>query len=324
MSPTADVVERGDLDELTRHVDRLADDGAWEELVVVRDLCRKALERGKQLWPAASYAEYRVALGAPAPIAAQMLVEGTGRFALGPLPEVVAATHTWAELAPYVPHGPVAALAAHERVVRGEDVSMLQVPEPNVLEIAFVLQPWEPAYPLAQYHPDEAEFPTPPMPRLEPATLGGIAATHDDPDVTRALLDLVTPWTTESNGRAEAIAATGSVEEVIAALGVRRIRVAEVSLADALAHMAWAAASGGAQGRRRGMASGRFAAWWALAAVCGLLDEWPADPVRLADAAAGLTWYLWDAGEPNTGWSLRIAVQSAARKTHVLSASDSA
>ena len=47
---------------------------------------------------------------------------GAGRFALGPLSEVAASTHTWAELAPHAPPGPLAAVTAHERVVRGEDL----------------------------------------------------------------------------------------------------------------------------------------------------------------------------------------------------------
>jgi hypothetical protein len=56
------------------------------------------------------------------------------------------------------------------------------------------------------------------------------------------------------------------------------------------------------------MAAGRFGAWWALAALSGLLDDWPVDPDELGDAAAELSWYLWDAGEPATGWHLRLAV----------------
>src|SRR5207253_4563968 len=109
----------GDLDELVRHVDRLCDAEDWDGLVDLRDRCRRALERGKQLWPAASLAEYRLALDAPGPWAAAVLVPGAGRFALGPLSEVTASTHTWAELAPHVPPGPLAAVPANERVVRG-------------------------------------------------------------------------------------------------------------------------------------------------------------------------------------------------------------
>ena len=57
---------QGDLDELIRHVDRLTDEQDWTELVRLRDKAKAAIERGFQLWPAASYAEYRMALEAPA------------------------------------------------------------------------------------------------------------------------------------------------------------------------------------------------------------------------------------------------------------------
>ena len=55
------LVELGELDELVRHVDRLVDAEEWDGLVDLRRRCRAALERGKQLWPAASLAEYRLA-----------------------------------------------------------------------------------------------------------------------------------------------------------------------------------------------------------------------------------------------------------------------
>src|SRR5436309_15644255 len=95
-----DAVEAGDLDELVRIIDGLCDAREWDGLVEVRERSHRALERGRQLWPAASYAEYRLALDAPAPYAALVLVEDAGRFALGPLYEVAASRHTWAELAP--------------------------------------------------------------------------------------------------------------------------------------------------------------------------------------------------------------------------------
>ena len=97
MNANSELVEVGDLDELTRHIDRLCSAGDWDGLVDLRDRCRRALERGKQLWPAASHAEYRLALEAPGQWAGAVLVPGAGAFALGPLPEVAASTHTWAE-----------------------------------------------------------------------------------------------------------------------------------------------------------------------------------------------------------------------------------
>src|SRR5206468_2416016 len=103
-----ELVDLGDLDELVRHVDRLCDARDWNGLVDLRGRCRRALERGRQLWPAASLAEYRLALDAPGRWAASVLVPGTGRFALGPLSEVAASSHTWDDLAPHVPTTPEA------------------------------------------------------------------------------------------------------------------------------------------------------------------------------------------------------------------------
>ena len=88
--------------------------------------------------------------------------------------------------------------------------------------------------------------------------------------------------------------------------------MAAVPAAAALARMAWAGASGGAHGRRRGMAAGRFAAWWALAALTDLVDDWPVEAGELGAAAGELRWWLWDAGEPDLGWSLRVAVDDPA------------
>lgn len=300
-----------DIDGLTREVDRLSSARQWDALLDLRDVCQAAVARGKQLWSVAAHAEYRLALEAPAPWAARMLVPGTGRFALGPLPEVAASTHTWAELAPHAPPGPVAALAAHERVVRGDDLRDAVDRIEPVLEVPLVLQPWEPRYPVAEYHSDKADFPTPPAPpptsfwQQNSAPGRGILL----PEAERALVDLAAAWVTESNGRADAVAVEGDAAGAVAALGPPTVRLADIAPADALAHMAWTAASGGAHGRRRGMAAGRFAAWWTVAAVADLLDDWPLPADEVGEVAHELRWYLWDAGEPVTGWSLRLAVE---------------
>ena len=308
-----ELIEGGDLDELVRHVDRLCAARDWEGLVELRDRSRKALERGRQLWPVASHAEYRLALEAPGPWAAGVLLPGAGRFALGPLPEVAAAGHTWAELAPHLPASPEATFTAHERVVRGEDLTGDERVDPAVLEVPLRLQAWEPDYPLAVYRASEAQFPERPLPRLAPVDLPGPARVTDDPDATNALVELAGAWTTESNGRARAVAVTGDAAGALAALlGAASALMAEVDLSGALAAMAWTAASGGAHGRRRGMATGRFGAWWALVALTTGLDRWPPDSDRTGAAGAALRWYRWDAETPTTGWSLRLAVEDPA------------
>jgi len=314
----AELVELGDLDELTRHIGRLCSARDWEALVDLRDRCHRALERGKQLWPAAAHAEYRLALEAPARWAGAVLVPGAGRFAPGPLTEVAASTHTWAELAPCVPRGPLAALTAHERVLRGEDLVGDDRIDTQVLELPLALQPWEPAYPLATYEAERAEFPDVPAVELGTVEATTSAERIDDPEACRALVELVTAWTTESEGRAEAVAVAGDALGALGALGALsphgehsrdQVRLAVVPAGHALAAMAWAAASGGGHGRRRGMAPGRFSAWWAVVALAGRLDEWPLSADAVGESAAALRWYRWDTGAPDTGWSLRVAVE---------------
>lgn len=302
------LVELADLDELVRQIDRLCDAREWDGLVELRDRCRAALARGKQLWPAASLAEYRVALEAPGPWAGRVIETGAGHMALGPLPEVAASTHSWHEIAPAMPMGPLVTMVAHERVLRGENLAGDERVDSRVLDLPLALESWEPSYPLAEYEPSEARFPPPPLPARRDASLPSPAPVVADLHATDALLELPRAWTTESNGRAEAIAIEGDALGAIAALGPPRARVAELAASDALAWMAWVGASGGAHGHRRGMAAGRFNAWWALAGLGGLLDEWPPAPAELGDVARELRWFAWDAGEPDTGWRFHLAV----------------
>jgi hypothetical protein len=320
-----ELVDLGDLDELVRQVDRLADADDWHGLLDLRDRCRRALDRGRQLWPAASLAEYRLALDAPGEWAAAMLVPDAGRFALGPLSEVAASTHAWAELAPYVPRTPQASIAAQERVVRGEDLTDDERVDRQVVELPLVLQPWEPSYPGAEYKAAEAHFGDPPAVTDWKTYESERAPVVEDAEARRALVDLATAWVTESNGRAEAAAVDGDAAGAVAALGAGHGRIAAVDLGPALSAMAWTGASGGAHGRRRGMAAGRFAAWWTLAALTGLLDDWPVPPEQLYAAASSLRWHRWDAGEPETGWSLRLAVEDTQRgRSWAVSAVDAA
>jgi hypothetical protein len=307
-----EAVRAGDLDELLRVIDQCCDAGDWLELGRLLGLCERAHETGRQLWPAASHAAYRLALEAPAPFAASVLREGTGRFAPGPIPEVAAQAHTWAELAPHVAPGAAAVLAAHERVVRGEDVSDLLPDGPDVVELPARLAPWEPRYALAEYHADHVDFPAPSLPslpRLEPVALPHEQTRATPDEGVSALLDTTRTWSQESNGASDAAVVEGDAAHAVAALGGQSARFAALDSADALAYLAWAASSGGAHGRRPGGAAGRFGAWWVAAALTGLLDEWPPDPDALGDAMETLRWFAWDAGQPVTGWRLQLAVE---------------
>jgi hypothetical protein len=85
------------------------------------------------------------------------------------------------------------------------------------------------------------------------------------------------------------------------------LRIGPLTLEEALQRMAWAASSGGAHGRRRGAALGRFLAWYTAALLAGL--RWPAEPEALADSLGRLRFYRWDEGTPEHGWVLRLAIE---------------
>jgi hypothetical protein len=302
------LVESSDLNGLVRFVEALADAGDWDGLVAVRDGCEEAVERGKQVWGAAHFAEYRLALNAPAPYAGAVVASGAGRHGLGPLWEVAASTHTWADLEPHLGEPAPRAFAAHERVIRGEFLDAPDI-DVRIVELPLRLESWEPDYPVAVYRGDRADFPERELPALEWLDLpdGAPAPGVDDP--IDALLELVRPWVDDSSGRGEGRAVAGTAAEAIRALGPHRVRIAPVTLADALAVMVWTGASGGAYGRRRGTPAGRAAAWWALASLLGMEDVWPVDPEELGREAGTLRWFVWDPGDRVGGWNFHLAVE---------------
>jgi resuscitation-promoting factor RpfA len=289
------LVAGNDLDELVREVDRRTGAGDWDGLVRLRDRCRAAVERGFQLWPAASLAEYRLALRAPGRWAGAVVTEGAGRFALGPLTEVAASTHAWADLAPHLAPGPLAGVVAHERVVRGEDLRHAAVPFADVFDLPLALEKWEPSWPVAQYGDDEVDARRPALPVLRPIRLPAPGVKVDEPEARAALLAAPAVWVSQSNGRAAVSAVSGGALAAVAALGVAEARAAELESGEALAQLAWAAASGGAHGRRRGAAAGRH-----LAREC-------------AAALGDVHWFAWDEASPAVGWHLRLAAEDPAR-----------
>lgn len=306
-----EAVESGDLDRLTRLVDGLCASRDWDGVVELRDRCRHAIERGLQLWPAAEFAEYRLALEAPGTYAGAVLVEGAGRFALGPLWEVAACSHSWADLSDHVPLGPARTLCAHERVIRGEDLTGDESIDPGILDLPLVLASWEHVYPPAEYRSAEAAFPTPPRPRLRPVDLPRGGGQIPDDERVEALLALAAPWAEQSNGAVSALAVAGTAESAIAAHDRGEALAAEIDAATALAWMAWTGASGGAYARRRGTPMGRFGAWWAASAVAGL--EWPPEPDDFLEHLQAVRWLLWEpAGDP-PGWSGSIAAEKEGR-----------
>ena len=303
---TRDAIEGSDTDELIRVIDGHCASKNWDALVNLRTLLAHALSRGKQLWGVDQHIRYRLALEGTSELAAQAVVEGPARFALGPLTEVAANRHTFAELEPYLPAGPERSLIAHERVLAGEHIDPASIDQ-MVLELPITLASWEPSYPRAEYKSDRVESHPPDLPPMEVFNLPDRVTPIDDAEATTALLGLVTPWVEESNGRAHAVATEGEANDAIRALGPSRVRHTPISVAHAMAWMAWAAGSGGARGRRRGGAAGRFSAWWTVAAVAGV--DWPPDPDELGTAAAELQWFAWSDLAASTGWNLNLAIE---------------
>jgi hypothetical protein len=293
-----------ELDQLLREVERKCVARDWDGLLALRSRARASHERGRQHWPAAEYAEYRLALEAPGAYAAHVLVEGAGRFALGPLTEVAASTHTWEELAPYLDTGPLTTIVGHERVIRGEDLTDDSRVDPAVLTVPLALEDWEIAYPVATYRVDKADFPAPADPVLELIELPPAPfELTTDVDEAVALRGLAATWVGESNGRADAVAVEGTALQAIAAFGATRARIGFMTPAQAFAWMAWTGASGGASGRRRGMAWGRYLAWECASILLQV------DMEDVSVHVDELGWFMWDALSPRLGWSLQLAIE---------------
>jgi hypothetical protein len=303
-----EMIAANDLDELLREIDRRCERDDWDGLVSLRDACARSHEHGRQMWPAASHAEYRLALEAPAEWAARAVREGAAHLGLGPLTEVVASTHDWASVADLVAPGPLRASVAQERVVRGESLVGDERAEPRLAEASLRLCEWEPDYPVATYHSWKVEAPGP--------TRGDGAAVRVAPlpvhdlrgEEAIVLEEVARTWVASSNGAACAVAVEGDAAVAIGGLLTDGSAMATpVEGRDAMALLAWAAASGGAHGRRRGMAAGRATAWWTAAVLAGTSDEWPPDPDALGEAIDELQWWTWTTpGE--TGWICRLAV----------------
>lgn len=303
-----DLVEAGDLNGLLRAVDGMCAARSWDGLLDLADVCEEALERGKQLWPITAHIDYRIALEAPGDYAAGVLESDLGRFALGPLTEVAASSHGWAELAPHIESVQALAYVAQERVLRGEILEGDTHAHPEILELPLRLERWEPTYALATFKSNHVEVAEPwdPKAPLEAVTARPGEAL-DETELENALLDLVQPWTAESNGAARAVIVEGDAIAAASNLTFGPLSVGPLLPEEALQRMAWAAASGGAHGRRRGAAFGRSMAWY----TTSLLGEvtWPPLPDELHRRLAELNWYRWDEGEPEEGWVLRLAVE---------------
>lgn len=298
-----DAVELADTDNLIRAIDGFCASRDWDQLAALRLHCQAAVERGKQLWAVDEHVRYRVALEGPAEIAAAAVAEGPARWTLGPLTEVAAQRHTWTELEPYLPPGPERAFVAHERAIRGDQIDPLAIDQ-MILEIPLTIQPWEPAYPVAEYKADRAEFISPLVTGLSTASIVP-SERRSDTESVEALAGLVKPWIEQSSGRADVVVVDGGLSEALGAFGVPGATATRLDPAEAIAWMGWAAASGAAHGKRRGAAAGRFETWWTLTVLGDL--KFPPDPDDLGEVVSGFEWHWWNDGV-DEGWRLNLAI----------------
>lgn len=318
-----DLVTRADLDGLVRLIDAACVSRDWVHLLEIRAAARQAADTGRQLWPAATLAEYRLALHSPAEIATQVLLLEASRFTLGPLTEVIAQHHTWDQLTEFLPHEPQSTYVAYECALRGNEIANATDLFP-ALEIPVQRANWEPQYQLAVYADNEATFAAPTLPPTSDATTcdvpkgDAVTATRiDNEGVEIAAHQLVEAWTAQSNGRCTTALASGDVTNALGALGDVRttcISLRSIASQDALSWLAWAGASGGAYGRRLGAATGRFGAWWMLAALGDALHQWPLTAEQAGIIAAQWSWSWWDNG-PASGWQLHLVAHNETTNT---------
>ena len=272
-------------------------------LVEFRDRCRKAVERGKQLWPAANHMEYRLALESPGEVAARMLTDVAGQFGLGPLAEVAAAGHdgrSWRRSRRVPRRRRCVSTSAWcaEKICGGGVAGARSVrAAASALRLGTALSGGRV-----------------PIARCRLLVAGGVARGRGDRGPSRrrthrshgrrphpprpgASLD----GRRRRNGRRSTGRCTRGA---IGAVDGPEVRLAEVDLATALAWLGWAGEwwRARASPRCRGR---RLDAWMVLERTRRPRRGLATDPAELGRGAT-LRWFVWDAmGIGPTGWVLR-------------------
>jgi hypothetical protein len=301
-----ELIQRADLDGLVRHVDDACSARDWEHVLRIRNEARAALKTGRQLWPIATLANYRLALWAPAELAVRALDDTARTFMPGPVSEILAVHHTWEQLEPHLSVDHDRSLVAYERALRHD---VIPPSEDHALEIPFALTEWEPEYATATYNDDGVVDDMPALnARWHPVDTRGADVLDDN--TVHAFTRMMEPWTAHSNGSARAVVVEGELEDALGALELSHAQFSELTPHTALQWLTWAASSGGAHGKRRGVATGRSEALWLLATFTGLDDTWPRSFAELGDVITNqLEFFAFTANKHSAqGWWLQLAV----------------
>lgn len=300
------LIRRADLDELVRYVDSTCSARDWEHVLEIRNEARNAVNTGRQLWPIATLANFRLALWAPAELAVRALDDTARTFMPGPVSEIIAQYHRWEELDEYLSDGHDRSLIAYERALRGDVIPPY---EHQALDIPFALAEWEPEYNAPSYSDDGVVDAMPSLHTKWHACATRIADPIDD-DTTHSFTRLMEPWTAHSNGHARAVVVEGELEDALGALQLTNVDFSELTPDVALRWLTWAASSGGAHGKRRGMASGRSEALWLLATFTGLDETWPRSFNELGDVVRNqLEFFAFTAtNHLDREWWLQLAI----------------
>jgi hypothetical protein len=304
------LIHRADLDGLVRHVDDTCAARDWEHLVEIRNDARAAVNTGRQLWPIATLANYRLALWAPAHFAVRALEDTARTFMPGPVSEILAVHHNWEDLEPLLESGHDRGVFAYERALRGD---IIDAHEPEILDVPIALQLWEPSYHYVSYNDDGVVEEFPVFGRWNEAiVLEGIeSASLDETDTIDAFRNMMNAWTTQSNGTADLVIVEASPAHALGALGYAGIEteLSPISCHEAWEALTWAASSGGAHGKRRGVATARSDVWWLFAHIAGLSDEWPCDRDECGEIAHACEYYAFRNDKtPTEGWGLHLVI----------------
>lgn len=303
MSEWRQLILLGDLDELIREVDRLAERREWELLFGLRRACRAAHETGHQLWPVSDWATYQLVLQGPVDLAAEVMGDRPPVFPLGPLTETLAQVRSWAEMDGALDDPIVRASFAQERALRGEDLDDLDLGS-DLVEVPLRRASWEPPYVLATYSPTGLDPGEAPHTNPRPGTDLVAGETIADRSTTDALEQLVAHRAGAGELRVRSVAVHGDAQGAAARLTDGAVRWAELSAEAALATCCWWASGGR---RRAGAAAGRVRTWWALAAVSDLVDDWPLAADELGQAVAELRFAVFVPESDPSAWGLAVS-----------------